>query len=440
MSQCNFPDAVSHSLPALASDARARAIAAVLGLVFLVLAAGARAQDRALTFAEAAQLTLARHPELRLAELDRQRAGARIDQAGLRPQAELATDLESFAGSGGLTGVDGAELTVSLASLFERGGKRNARIAVAEAEKLLLDVDQRARTLDLLAETGRRYVIAAGTTERLRIAREAELATTQTVAQLKPRVAAAQTPRTELLDAEVRQSQAGVARAAAERDVENAQLALGAQWSDLTARPNANLQWQNVPEPISYEDLLARLESVPDLARFATETRLREAQVRLAQSQAVADWRWSLGVRRYEASDEQALVAAFSVPLGASRRSAPFRREAEIELQRIEPLSASLQLRLKSALFGQRQLLLNARQRVLAITQTELPRAQEALALTERGYRIGRFPYRELAIVRAQVLELQVSRVETVIQYYLTNFEIERLTGAHLSMLAEEKK
>lgn len=414
----------------------AHGVAIALGL----LANAGFAQDRELTFAEAARLTMAQYPETRLLALDLQRADARIAQAGLRPARELSIAAEGFAGSGPFRGVEGAELTVSLASLFERGGKRESRTAVATAERALLQADQRAQLLDLLAETGRRYVLVGAATERLAIAEDALQASQFAVDQIRPRVAAAQTPRTELLDAEVRLSQAQVARSAAVRDLDSAQLTLAAQWSDLAARPRVRIDWALLPQPPAFAELETRLPTVPDLARFATATRLREAQLRLARSQAIADWRWSLGVRRYEGDSSQALVAGFSLPLGAARRNEAFEREAQIESDRIAPSAQVLELRLKSLLYGQLQHLANARSRALAIADTELPRAREAVALTERGYRIGRFPYRELAIVRAQLIELQLTRLEAAIQYHLTNIEIERLTGAYLSLLPEASK
>src|SRR5690606_2558802 len=85
-----------------------------------------------------------------------------------------------------------------------------------------------------------------------------------------------------------------------------------------------------LPEPRDFAELKAELATLPDLERYAADERLREAGLRLARAQAVADWRWSIGVRHLEESGDQALVAGFSVPLGESRRARPVLREAEL--------------------------------------------------------------------------------------------------------------
>ena len=74
---------------------------------------------------------------------------------------------------------------------------------------------------------------------------------------------------------------------------------------------------------------------------------------------------------------------------------------------------------------------------MIAIGAEDLPRALEALEITERGYRIGRFPYRELALAQAQLIDLELQRLDAAAQYHLTQLEIDRLTGAEISQLPE---
>jgi cobalt-zinc-cadmium efflux system outer membrane protein len=310
---------------------------------------------------------------------------------------------------------------------------------VADATLGLLAADRQVVALDLLAETGRRFVDTARAGERLRIARLALAQTAATLALVKPRVASASSPRTELLDAEVRHSTARVAVANAERDLDAARLSLAAQWGDLTARPDTQFDLNNVPAMPPFESLLARLDNLPDLTRFASETQLRAAELRLARAQAVADWRWSLGVRRYEAEGEQALIAGFSLPLGVEKRAEPLAREAQVQLQRVDAQAAALRLRLQPLLYAQLQLLANARARVASITDDELPRLQDAAKLTERGYRMGRFPYRDLAQAQQRIVEAEIARVDAAAEYHLTNIEVQRLVGTQLELLSESK-
>jgi cobalt-zinc-cadmium efflux system outer membrane protein len=96
------------------------------------------------------------------------------------------------------------------------------------------------------------------------------------------------------------------------------------------------------------------------------------------------------------------------------------------------------QLELGALLFRQVEELRGARARLLQITERELPLAREARVLAERGYRIGRFPYRELANSQSELIALENQRIDAAAAYHATRVEIERLTGARVSLIAEK--
>lgn len=394
-----------------------------------------------ISFDEAARKTLASHPDTRRFALELEAARARIDAAGLRPPTEFAADLDNFAGTGDTRGIHSAELTLSLNSVFERGGKRDARAAVAERSLDLLSLEQRIAALDLLTETGRRFVAVAVSQERLRLAQAARAQADTTLALVQPRVESARSPRTELLYAEIERSRTDVEMDAAEHEFAAAQAALAAQWGSPEERPSVILAAYDLPETATWAQLRSRLEALPDLERFASEQRLRQAQVALARAQAVPDWRWRIGVRRLQETNEftkdEALVAGIAIPLGQARRAAPSGRESEAELAAVDSSTQSRRLDLDRLLIGELEQLRAARTRLRAITDVQLPRAREARDLTEHGYRIGRFPYRELALAQQQVLELELARLEAARQFHLTRIEVERLTGAQLDLLKE---
>lgn len=390
-----------------------------------------------LTWEEAARRTLEAHPSLGRFQIERDVVRARTDQAALRPSLELGVEAEDVLGSGAYQGIDSAQFTVSLSSLFERGGKRDARLDVQARSMALLSETQRVEALDLLATTGRRFVEVGVAQERLRLAALALDQAQATVALIEPRVAAARSSKMELLNAQVQQTGARLAKAAAERELVATQAALAMQWNKPQERPGVALRLLDVPEPADFATLESRLGSVPDLARFASEAALRDAEVRLASAQGTADWRWSVGVRRYEQQGDQAFVLGWSLPLDAARRAGPALREAQASRALVDKSAEEARLALRPVLFQQWSLLQTLREQVLAIGAEDLPHAREALEITERGYRIGRFPYRELALAQAQLIDLQLRRLEAAAQYQLTRLEIDRLTGAQVSLLPE---
>lgn len=418
-----------------------RSAACLLALLCGLCTAGDLRAAEPLAFEDAARKTLASHPDTRRFVLELDAARARIDAASLRPPTEFAADLDDFAGTGDTRGIHDAQLTLSLTSVFERGGKRSARIEAAERSFDLLTVEQRITALDLLAETGRRFVAVAVSQERIQLAEDARAQADTTLALIRPRVEAARSPRTELLWAEIERSRADVEVDTAKHDLAAAQAALAAQWGSPEERPTVILATYDLPEPAAWPQLRSRLETLPDLERFANERRLRQAQVALARAQAVPDWQWRIGVRRLQQTNEftkdEALVAGIVIPLGQARRAAPGVRESEAELASVNSTTQSRRLDLDRLLIGELEQLRSARARLRAIVDIQLPRAREARDLTAHGYRIGRFPYRELALAQQQVLELQLARLEAASQFHLTRIEVERLTGAQLDLLKE---
>ncbi|WP_342625979.1 TolC family protein [Azotobacter sp. NL3] len=98
------------------------------------------------------------HPELRLFDSRGALLAAERERAALRPALVAGATLENAFGSGEARGLQGAELTLTLASVLERGGKLDARQTLARSRIDALAVEREARRLDLLAEVARRYL------------------------------------------------------------------------------------------------------------------------------------------------------------------------------------------------------------------------------------------------------------------------------------------
>ena len=187
-----------------------------------------------------------------------------------------------------------------------------------------------------------------------------------------------------------------------------------------------------MPRPVGVAELESRLERLPELEQFASEARVREAEIRLAQAQATTDWSWSAGVRRLEGIDDQALVFGFSLPLGTAKRAEPFVREARANLALIDAGREATLLRLRTLLRAELEQLESARAAEHAIRDHQLPQAQEVVQLTLAGYRLGRFPYRELALAQQQAFEFELRRLDAALSYHLSRVELERLIGSTL--------
>ena len=392
--------------------------------------------ESGLSFNDAAHKTLAAHPQFRQFALALAAAKSREAQAALKPGLELSSTLENVLGSGAASGVKGAELTLSLGSVFERGDKRGARMDVAQSASALLSVQNRIDALDVLSETGRRFVeLAAAQEAQEAAARALQLANT-TLAAIRPRVQAAQAPETEALNAEIAQVEAMLQVDHAKRRIEAAQHVLALSWNSPDAKPIVAIEFYNMPKVADAASLIAQIDSLPDIAQYGAHTRLVQAELGLAKAQAVTDWRWNAGVRRLEASNDQAFVLGISIPLGQAKRQISFVREVEFNTQLPDLEEQATRLRLKTLLFGALKDLQSAVADEQAVRERQLPQAKEVMRLTMSGYDIGRYAYREVALAQAQLQTLELKRLNAAQAYHLARIEIERVTGAQLNFLA----
>ena len=98
-----------------------------------------------LTLDEAFARVARSHPELRLFGPQTDALLAERDQAGLRPPMHAGLDIENASGTGATRGFDAAEITFSLAGVLERGGKLDARRALAQSRIDALSVQREAQ-------------------------------------------------------------------------------------------------------------------------------------------------------------------------------------------------------------------------------------------------------------------------------------------------------
>lgn len=398
-------------------------------VVVLVAALPARAGDR-LTLDDAFARVAAFHPDLRLPAVRGEILAAELDEALQRPALRAGVELENAPGTGDYSGVDDAELTLSLASVLERGGKRDARRALAQGRIDALAPEREAARLDLLAETARRYVDVVGATRRRDLA-DADIAQrTRTVAAARHRFQAGASPESVLLTAQAALARAQLEQRRAAQTMDAARQHLAALWGERKPRfETSDTDPLALPAIADFDALAATLERTPELARFANERRIGEARLQLARSQAKTDIDWQLGVRAFNDTDDVALVASASMPLGGARRAQPQIRAAEAGLAMLEVERESRSISLYSTLVDAHGRYRVAQLEVLRLRDDVLPVLARAEAAAERAYRAGAISYLEWAQLQSERTALARQQLDTALDAHRALIEIQRLTG-----------
>lgn len=411
---------------------RAACVAALL-YCLLVLSVSAQTTTVAsskLSLRDAISATLAKHPQLTSFELRRQALDGELHTAGLHPAFRLDSTVENFAGSGAYNGTKGAEFTLALSSVIELGGKRDARLGVVTGRQHELAAQQRIVELDLLAEVTRRFIEAARAQQHLDLQRATLELAKEITRSMKKRVDAGNIPDAELARAQANQARMAIQLRQAELGFDAAKVKLSSMWA--VAEPaftavNADLLNPGDTPPIT--ELINGLANNPDVQLFASEARLRDAEVRLALSQRKADLEWNAGLRRLQASKDSAFVVGVSLPLFSGNRAAGEVAVAKANRLRVdsEHEAALLQLRAQLvALYQERQAALFE---MASLRDEVILQLKKAVSGTRTAFDKGRYSYLELSTAQHELLNAESALIDAAAQAHLLRAEIERLTG-----------
>jgi len=383
-----------------------------------------------LTLDTAFERALSKHPQLGRFQYRQEALDAELESARQSQPLTIEAELENAPGTGTASGFDRAEMTLSLASVLERGGKRAARVAVAQQRMSALGPEQDASRLDLLAEVARRYldVLAAQTLEL--IANEEVLQRERAVEAAKQRTEAGASPDSVRLAAIATAARARLERERIRGALLSAKRRLGSSWGERAPSFDAVTGDLLTPPTVaSFESVAALLDRSPELRRFADESRLREARLQLARAARSSDVEWRIGVRRLEDSQDWAAVAGVSIPIGTRSRAAPGIRAAQAEVAELDLERQAEELSLYATLVEAHAQLTAAASEVSLSSQELLPALQQASAAAERAYRAGALSYLEWAQVQSDHTEARREQVSAALQAHRALIEIQRLTG-----------
>jgi cobalt-zinc-cadmium efflux system outer membrane protein len=400
-----------------------------------VCAAGAlssatgHAADR-LTLEDAFGRVAERHPELRLLGARTDLLSAELDKATLRPPLTAGVEVENVLGTGESGGVDRLELTLTLASVLERGGKLDARKLVAQTRFDALAVEREMQRLDLLAEVARRYLAIVSALQLQHIV-ETDIEQRKRTAQAaEQRFKSGASPESVVLGATAAVARAELDLARIRQQVQSGRQYLAALWGERNPAFEVEAaDPRTLPELPAFEALSALLERTPELASFAGERRIREARLQLARSQDKPDLEWRVGVRRLEDTDDFALVGGVSMPVGAAKRARPEIRAAAAELASLEIEREMKDLSLYSTLVEAHSRYQVAQLEVSRLTSDVLPRLARAEASAQRAFSAGALSYMEWAQLQSEYTAARKQQLEAALEAQRALIEIQRLTG-----------
>lgn len=411
-------------------------LAAFAVLVFSCVAARPALATNRISLDDAIARVSQNHPDLRLVDIRKTGMLAEFDRASLRPGLTAGISIENaFVTDASYS----PETTLSLASVIERGGKLDARRVLALSRIDSLAVEREARRLDILAEVARRYLAVVVAQNQFRIAEQDIVQRKRTIAGAKVRFAAGASPESVVFNAEAALARAELERGRSAMRIDSAKRYLAIMWggrmSDFEVSVQSPLM---LPEIGSLDDLAEYLDSNPELTQFVGEQRIREASVRLAESNASADIQWQAGLRHYQETGDLGLTGALYMPLGSNRRAEPEIRMAQADLELLSVEKEVKELSLLSTLAESHNSYRAGKMEVDRLQNDIIPRLLKAETAAEKAYRSGAISYLEWAQLQSETTASRKLQLDAALDAHRALIEIQRLTGqAFVSIAAE---
>jgi cobalt-zinc-cadmium efflux system outer membrane protein len=382
------------------------------------------------TLHDAMALALARNPELGVFPYELRAADARVLQAGLRPNPQLQIEVEDVGGRGERNRFDAAQTTVGIGQPLELGGKRVKRTAVASLDKELVQWDYKAARLDVMREVTRAFVEVLATQERLAWAERLLELSRQAQSAVAQRVKAGRDSPVEELQADVAMSESRIERQKAEKALSAARHGLAATWGGhAPAFQKVEGDFYKTPKPGPLAQMNKAISDNPDLARWQTEEDRRRAVLRLEKVRAVPDITVEAAMRRYEQTDDEAMVFGLTVPLPLFDRNQGGVLAATAELGKARRQYEAAQVKTLAALSEAASALAAAYDEVTILQSDVLPKAQRAFEAAQQGYLQGKFDYLHLLDAQRTLFQAQAQYVDSVETYHRAQADVARLTG-----------
>jgi len=381
-----------------------------------------------LTLERALELAGAVSPSLEAASADMRAAEAGRRVAGLRPNPSVTVEAENVAGSGPYRGIDSMEATTSLTLPIELGGKRSARIAVANARSDRVAVQAAVAEADLRLWVVRAYAEAAAAERRLVTARDQVRIATEALRAAQVRVQAGRASPIEVQRADVARVNAETALAREERAIEVARYSLSLIVRQPITGPLDAGWFGQVPagygplHPIESAGTLALAAADADLA-------IADAGVRLARSQRVPDLTVGAGARRFEQTNDTAAIFSLSIPIPLFNNGEAALSQASAERQRAEAQRRVTVLDVDQAIARVQADAANAAANAAAASGPALAAAEEAARIARIGYREGKFGQLDLLDAERTLAQTRAAAVDALLSYHIAQAQLERLTA-----------
>ena len=385
------------------------------------------AEGTALTLAEAIARARSQAPQLQSADAALRAADANVGLSSFRPNPTLSVEAENVLGSGRYAGFGGGEKTFSLSMPLELGGKRGARVRVAEAERSAARIGTQVAQADLTLQITEAFVTLAASERYVEIAKASHALAERAHHAARERVRVGKASPIEEQRADVLRINAEVRLDKAIRATRLAGATIARLTGSATPVAIASTWFERTDAVVVGQPAVANLS----LAAAEAEVTAANARVDAARRDRIPDVTLTAGMRRIGESSEKAAVLALSVPLPLFNQGTAAIARSRAEYDRASATRRGVALEFEQSTAQAEAEVADALAAARAANGPVLAAAEEAARIARIGYAEGKFPQLELIEAERSLAETRETSVDALAALHTARARLARLQGSN---------
>ena len=400
------------------------AVALAVPAMFSHAADSAAAPSRTLSLRDALDSAMAHNPELTSARRELEATEGVRQQSSAYPNPTIGLDVEDTRRATRST-------TVLLSQPIELGGKRAARISVADRSRDVAVAQFEAQAAQVRAAVATAYFDTLVAQERIRLAESSlSLAEGASGAAARRVIAGKISPVDET---RARVAESGVrlellqARSEQRSALHALRAATGAPQGAFDAVSGAALE---LPVSMPEAELARRLATAPAIRQARRDTERFTALAEVERARGIPDLTVSVGAKRDAEAGRNMAVLGVSLPIPVFDSN----RGAQVEaLRRVDKAVAdarAVALRVETHALQAHERMLTAHAEVESLQRDVLPGAQGAYDAAVKGFDLGKFGFLDVLDAQRTLLAAKGQYLRALAETHRSRIELNRLLGA----------
>ena len=310
---------------------------------------------------------------------------------------------------------------------LELGGKRGARVRVAEAERSAARIGTQVAQADLTLQITEAFVTLAASERYVEIAKASHALAERAHHAARERVRVGKASPIEEQRADVLRINAEVRLDKAIRATRLAGATIARLTGSATPVAIASTWFERTDAVVVGQPAVANLS----LAAAEAEVTAANARVDAARRDRIPDVTLTAGMRRIGESSEKAAVLALSVPLPLFNQGTAAIARSRAEYDRASATRRGVALEFEQSTAQAEAEVADALAAARAANGPALAAAEEAARIARIGYAEGKFPQLELIEAERSLAETRETSVDALAALHTARARLARLQGSN---------